>query len=127
MRTTLARQLLLRRKRIEVADAVRRVVAIQAQEPASPYVALWSRIGAFRKEQLTRGLRDGSIVKAGAFRTTLHVMSRRDFPFHVSAYIESQRGRSEGLGVDLEALRRAVPDAALTSAELFVSPKGRSL
>ena len=118
-RTLLARQLLLERKRISTARAVERLVALQAQYAPSPYVALWSRIDAFRKEQLTRGLRDGSIVKAGAFRATLHVMSRRDFPFHVSAYIESQRGRSEGLGVDLEALRRAVPDAALTSAELF--------
>src|SRR5262249_10841361 len=60
-----------------------------------------------------------TIVKAGTFRTTLHVMSGRDYPFHAAAYIESQRGRADGLGVDLEALRRAVPDGPATSAELF--------
>ena len=43
-RATLARQLLLRRERLDVVDAVRRIVAIQAQEPASPYIALWNRL-----------------------------------------------------------------------------------
>ncbi len=52
-RATLARQLLLRRERIGVADAVRRMVAVQAQEPASPYVALWSRLDAFDPADLT--------------------------------------------------------------------------
>lgn len=41
-RATLARQLLLRREASTVPDAVRRVVALQAQHPASPYLALWS-------------------------------------------------------------------------------------
>ncbi len=39
-RATLARQLLLDRQSLSVADAVRRVVALQAQQPASPYVAV---------------------------------------------------------------------------------------
>ena len=46
-RATLARQLLLRRERLAVADAVRRVVAIQAQEAPSPYIALWNRLAPF--------------------------------------------------------------------------------
>jgi hypothetical protein len=118
-RTLLARQLLVERSRLTPVRAVERLVALQAQYAPSPYVALWSRLDGFRKEQLTHGLVRGSIVKAGAFRTTLHVMSGRDYPHHVSAYIESQRGRSDGLGVDLDALRRAVPDVPVTSAQLF--------
>ena len=39
-RATLARQLLLRREPMEVAEAVRRVVALQAQEAASPQILL---------------------------------------------------------------------------------------
>ena len=35
-RATLARQLLLERSPVSLADAVRRVVALQAQQPASP-------------------------------------------------------------------------------------------
>jgi hypothetical protein len=40
-RSTLGRQLQLRRESLGVADAVRRVVAPQA---ASPYLALWNRL-----------------------------------------------------------------------------------
>ena len=117
-RTLLARQLLLERKRIPVVTALERLVALEAQYAPSPYVALWSRVEGFRKEQLTRGFVNGSIVKAGVFRGTQHVMSTSDYPFHTSSYIESQRGRTEGLGVDIEALRRAVPETPLLSAEL---------
>lgn len=35
-RATLARQLLLRREPLDAAEGVRRVVALQAQQPASP-------------------------------------------------------------------------------------------
>jgi hypothetical protein len=118
-RTLLHRQLLLERRRIAVPRAVERLVALQAQYAPSPYIALWSRVEGFEKEGLTRGLRRGSVVKAGSFRSTLHVMSGRDFPSHIAAYIESQRGRADGLGVDIELLRRAIPDRPLTSAELF--------
>ena len=114
-RTLLLRQMLLERKRVSAPAAVKRLVALQAQYAPSPYVALWSRVDGFRKEQLTRSR---ALVKAGCFRTTLHVVARSEFPYVVSSYIESQRGRSEGLGVDIEALRAAVPDAPLSSAEL---------
>jgi hypothetical protein len=43
-RATLARQLLLDRESLGITDAVRRVVALQAQNAASPYIALWNRI-----------------------------------------------------------------------------------
>lgn len=114
-RTLLLRQMLLERKRVSAVQAVKKLVALQAQYAPSPYIALWSRVEGFRKEQLTR---NAAIVKAGCFRTTLHVVARAEFPYIVSSYIESQRGRSEGLGVDIEALRAAVPDRPLSSAEL---------
>jgi DNA glycosylase AlkZ-like len=114
-RTLLLRQMLLERQRVSAVTAVRRLVALQAQYAPSPYVALWSRVEGFRKEQLTRSR---GIVKAGCFRTTLHVVARSEFPYVVSSYIESQRGRTEGLGVDIEALRAAVPDEPVSAAEL---------
>jgi hypothetical protein len=114
-RTLLLRQMLLERKRISAVKAVEKLVALQAQYAPSPYVALWSRLEGFRKEALS----DSRIVKAGTFRTTLHVMSAAEYPYIVSSYIESQRARSAGLGVDLDALWRAVPDEPISSAELF--------
>ena len=118
-RTLLDRQLLLARKRITVAKAVERLIALQAQYAPSPYVALWSRVDGFRKASLTDALIDGSIVKAGSLRTTLHVMTRAAFPQIASAYIESERGRTERLGVDVELLRDAVPREAISNADLF--------
>ncbi len=96
-----------------------KLVGLQAQYAPSPYVALWSRVEGFRKEQLTRALATGSIVKAGSLRTTLHVMSAAEFPYLASAYAESERGRTEGLGVDVEVLRAALSEEPITSAELF--------
>jgi hypothetical protein len=118
-RTLLARQLLVERQRVPVGRAVERLVALQAQYAPSPYVALWSRIEGFRKEHLTKALAEGSIVKAGSLRTTLHVMSAREFPSIFSAYLESGRARTEGLAVDLDTLRAAIPDVPLSSAEFY--------
>lgn len=118
-RTLLRRQLLAARKRIPVATAIGRLVALQAQYAPSPYVALWSRVEGFRKEQLTAALTDGSVVKAGSLRTTLHVMTREAYPALASAYIDSQRGRTAGLGVDVEALRAAVGEQPVSSTQLF--------
>ncbi len=51
-RATLDRQLLLRRRRLSVAEGVRRIMALQAQEPASPYLALWNRLAGFDPAEL---------------------------------------------------------------------------
>lgn len=114
-RTLLARQLLLRRRRMSVVEVVRRLVALQAQYPPSPYVSLWSRVAGFRKEQLTEST---EIVKSPTLRGTLHVMAASEFPFIAAAKIEAGRGRTENLGVDVEALRTALPERPLTAAEL---------
>ena len=118
-RTLLQRQLLLARSRLAPSKAVERLVALQAQYAPSPYVALWSRLEGFRKEQLTRGLAVGSIVKASSLRLTLHVMTRAEFPYLAAACIEGYRNRTEGRTSDLDALRAAIPDEPLTSAEFF--------
>ena len=118
-RTLLARQLLLRRARVSLTDAVGRLVAMQAQAAVSPYVALWSRIEGFRKEQLTRALERGAVVKAGSLRTTLHVSTREAFPFVFAGYLDASRGRTDGLGVDIDALRNAVPEEPVDATELY--------
>lgn len=79
-RATLARQLLLRREPIRAVEAVRRITAIQAQEPASPYVALWSRIEGFDPSELDWAFAAGSVVKATLMRITLHAVAADDYP-----------------------------------------------
>ncbi|GAX57833.1 hypothetical protein SO3561_09403 [Streptomyces olivochromogenes] len=65
---TLDRQLLLERQRLDVAEAVRRVCALQAQAPASPYLALWNRVQDFAPKDLDAAFAHGRIVKATLMR-----------------------------------------------------------
>ena len=82
-RATLGRQLLLRREKLGVVEAVHRIVALQAQEPASPYLALWNRLAAFDPDELDRAFADGAIVKGTLLRITLHAVDAADYPaFH---------------------------------------------
>ncbi|MFD4241765.1 winged helix DNA-binding domain-containing protein [Streptomyces sp. NPDC058525] len=107
-RATLARQLLLRREPLAVPDAVRRVVALQAQEPASPYVALWNRLDGFDPAGLDEALAGRSTVKATLMRLTLHAVHADDYaPFREAmeptlrgARLGDPRFRSSGLGPD---------------------------
>lgn len=90
-RATLERQLLLRRERLAVPDAVRRITALQAQEPASPYLALWNRIAGFDAAGLDAAYADGSIVKASLMRITLHAVHALDYPVYHAAMVRTLR------------------------------------
>jgi hypothetical protein len=79
-RATLARQLLLERKKIGVLRAIERIGGMQAQWPPSPYVGLWSRLTAFKRESLERAVRRDEVVKPTAMRGTLHLVTARDYP-----------------------------------------------
>ncbi|MDT9692872.1 winged helix DNA-binding domain-containing protein [Streptomyces sp. P9(2023)] len=78
-RSTLARQLLLRRERVGAVEAVRKVVALQAQQPASPYLALWNRTVDFDPTELDRAFTDGTVLKSTLMRITLHAVHTDDF------------------------------------------------
>ena len=79
-RATLGRQLLLRREPVGVVEAVHRVTALQAQEPASPYLALWNRIEDFDPAELDRAFAEGQVVKATLMRLTMHAVDAADYP-----------------------------------------------
>jgi hypothetical protein len=82
-RATLERQLLLGRKRLDVVAAVHRVVALQAQTPPSPYIALWNRVAGFDPLHLDRAFADQAIVKATLMRVTMQAVDLADYPaFH---------------------------------------------
>ena len=122
-RATLARQLLLRREPLDVVEAVRRVVAMQAQEPASPYLALWNRVAGFDPAKLDAAFSDQAVVKTQLMRVTLHAVAAQDYPaFHESmqptlraARLHDRRFANEGVSIaDTEAL---VPDLLAFAAE----------
>ena len=78
-RTTLARQLLLRRQKVKVATAVARVAGLQAQIPRPPFIGLWSRVDGFRRADLVRAIDRRDIVRGTLMRATIHLVSRDDF------------------------------------------------
>ncbi len=91
-----------------MVDAVRRVVALQAQEPASPYVALWNRVQDLDPADVDRAFRDHAIIKATLMRVTLHAVTADDYPsFHDAmqptlraARLNDRRFRATGLTPD---------------------------
>lgn len=111
-RALLARQMLLRRARLDVVTAVERLAGLQAQWAPSPYVALWSRLASFRREQLARAIDAGEVVKATLMRATLHLVPAREYPAYALATLDGRFGAwrppSAPVLADLEEVHRAV-------------------
>ncbi|MER7536391.1 winged helix DNA-binding domain-containing protein [Streptomyces sp. NPDC097704] len=78
-RSTLHRQLLLERAPVGVAEAVRRVVCLQAQHPGSPYVALWNRVAGFDPARLDEAVGGFELVRSTLMRLTLHLVHAEDY------------------------------------------------
>ena len=84
-RALLARQLLLERVRLPISRALERIGGIQDQYAPNAYIRLWSCLEGFRRDDLTRALERRTVVQATLMRSTIHVVSRRDFwPFAVA-------------------------------------------
>jgi hypothetical protein len=112
-RALLERQLLLERRKLPVPRAVERLFALQAQFAPSPYIALWSRVEGFRKQNLTRALEQRRVVKSQLFRITLHISSARDYPYFAAAWLPAAREMTPGVSAaTLENLSREVTAAA---------------
>jgi Winged helix DNA-binding domain len=81
-RALLDRQFLLSRRRGALPRALERLAGIQAQYAPSMYIGLWSRLAGFERDLLTRALERRSVVQATLMRSTIHLVSARDYwPF----------------------------------------------
>jgi Winged helix DNA-binding domain len=117
-RATLARQLLLARKRLSPTAVIERLVGMQAQSPQAPYVGIWSRTTNFRREALERALASGGVVKATVIRATLHLLSRRDYALLRAALSETNFPWESALAQRLAPLVRALAaNGPLSGAE----------
>jgi hypothetical protein len=84
-RATLARQLLLERRRLPLVRALERVAGLQSQWAPASYVGLWTRLEGFRRESLERALTREQVVRAVLMRGTVHLVSHRDYGIFGSA------------------------------------------
>lgn len=78
-RAVLARQLLLDRAAVPVPRALELMGTLQAQYAPSMYVGLWSRVGGFGRDDLTRALEARAAVQGTLMRTTIHLVSAADY------------------------------------------------
>jgi winged helix DNA-binding protein len=112
-RTFLARQLLLERADLPVAEALEHLVGMQAQSPQAPYVGLWSRLADFDPGELAQLLLDRRAVRIALMRSTIHLVTGRDC-LALRPLVQSVSERSLGgnygrqlAGMELDALAAA--------------------
>ena len=129
-RALLARQLLLSRVELPAIEAVEHLVGLQAQVPANPYTALWSRLDGFQADELSRALEERRVVRISVMRATIHLVSAADClvlrpltqpVLHAELARHPQFGpvlRGVDLAPVLEAARRLLDERPLSLAQL---------
>jgi len=84
-RALLARQQLLERDQTTIPRVLERMGGLQAQYAPSMYIGLWSRLDGFERDHLTRALERKTVVQGTLMRSTIHLVSARDYwPFALS-------------------------------------------
>jgi winged helix DNA-binding protein len=127
-RALLARQMLLERARVPIPRALERMGGLQAQYAPSMYVGLSSRVEGFARDALTRALERRSVAQGTLMRSTIHLVSARDY-WPLALAIERPRRawwlkvNRDGLGARemgaaARKLRRRLAGTALRRAEV---------
>ena len=119
-RATLARQMLLERKRVSVVAAVERLAGMQSQWAPAPYVGLWTRVAGFERGQLERAMLSRRIVRAVLMRGTIHLVSIADYGIFGTAVRRPPwlKPDAAALGDRLHASVRAFGREPRTRAEI---------
>jgi len=68
------------------------MVALQAQQPASPYLALWNRLEDFNAAELDASYASYTVVRSTLLRVTMHAVHADDYPRFREAMEPTLRG-----------------------------------
>jgi hypothetical protein len=121
-RTLLRRQLLVERAPVGVVEAVRRLVGLQAQQAAAPYLALWNRIDGFAPAELDAAFAEHRIVKASLLRITLHAVAVEDREvFHAAMTPTLRAARLNDRRFTRTGLTSADADASVADLLTFLA------
>lgn len=124
-RATLKRQLLLERATMPVTAAIEQVAGLQAQVQNPPYIGLWSRLRNFRHVDLTAAMEAREVVRAAAMRSTLHLLTTRDYLRYFRAFQPALvRGMNSFHGRSLKDIR--IPPL-VAAAERAISESPRAM
>jgi Winged helix DNA-binding domain len=133
-RALLARQLLLERARLSIAQAIERVGGLQTQYAPSGYVGLWSRVQNFERDALTRALERRTVVQATLMRVTIHMVSAREYWLFARGlrrarqewWLKQHKGKvtDREMQRDADRLRAALADGPRSVRELGDLAKG---
>ncbi len=122
-RATLARQGLLERQAWGVEEAVERLAGLHAQEALPPFVALWTRLARFARQDLHAQLHARRIVRGTAARATLHLHTADDY---ASLRPTLQPVLSAGLRALGERARGWAPEPVLAHAHALLRAEPRT-
>ena len=75
-----ARQGLIERRRLDPAEAIRRLTPLQGQHPPAPFIALAARLDGFTRADLEAALAARGVVKTTLMRMTLHLAAADEYP-----------------------------------------------
>ena len=129
-RALLARQHLIERAQMPPAAMIEHLVGMQAQVPANPYVALWSRLRDFAPGELEGLIAGRQAVRMPLIRTTLHLVTSRDAlalrpifgPVLARGFQSGSPFGRRLAGIDLDAVlaagRGLLEDGPLSASEL---------
>ena len=132
-RALLARQGLLERSDRSLPRFIEGIGGLQTQYAPSGYVGLWTRLASFQRDDLTRALEQRTVIQASLIRTTIHIVSRREYWRYAVGIRRSRREwlrrvraipderRLASLG---DRLREALADGPRTVKELDGLAKG---
>src|SRR3954463_11625538 len=74
------RQMLHLRRRLDPAEAIRRLTPLQGQHPPAPYLALAARLDGFTRQALEAAIGARRVVKTTIMRLTLHLAAADEYP-----------------------------------------------
>jgi hypothetical protein len=79
-RALLARQRFLERDDLPIPRLLEAIGGIQDQYAPAGYIGLWTRLREFPRAALTEALERREVVQATLMRSTIHLVSRADYP-----------------------------------------------
>jgi hypothetical protein len=121
-RATLARQLLLERSDLPVVPAMEQIGGLQAQEAASPFIGLWTRLDGFEPGALRQAFAGRTAVKTSLMRVTLHAVSADDYRYLIGALLPMLRGTDTASRRGVPRPER-IPEIAAAAATFAAEPR----